>query len=107
MNGTSKIDKLVEAIQLNNSNTDMHREQHKCLWNGINENKADIRMIKEDLNCVIPGKEGLFVKVNMISSKLDEIKEEMNKYINRGYGMIIACSLIFTAIGFIISQINK
>ena len=42
-----KFEKLIEVIGGNNSNTEAHREQHKCLWLKINSSASDIDTIKK------------------------------------------------------------
>ena len=86
----TKIDELVEAIKSTNSDTEQHREQHKCLWNAIKENKTDIALINDELHSHIPTKKGISYQLSEVQQAVLDIK----KIVNIGIGVAIAFQLL-------------
>lgn len=86
----SKIDDIVEAIKSTNSNTEEHREQHKCLWNAIKENKTDIALINDELHSNIPTKKGISYQLSEVQQAVLDIK----KIVNIGIGVAIAFQVL-------------
>lgn len=82
----NKFDELINAVRNTNSNVDEHREQHKCLWNAIKENKTNIALVDDELHSNIPTKKGLVYQITEVQQAVIDIK----KIMNIGLGVCIA-----------------
>ncbi len=82
----TKFDRLIEVLESNNSNTESHREQHKCLWNKTNTNTNDIKILQDELHSNTPGREGLFLQIKSVKDDMTEgfinLKDELNDFRN-------------------------
>ena len=85
-----KFDEIIDILNKNNSDTDKHREQHKCLWDNIKINSQNIKKLEEDLHSNNPTRRGLSYQVCDLSKVVLDIKRIM--YI--GVGIMLAINIL-------------